>query len=773
MIQHYCKIAFRNIILKYKTQSIISIIGLAVGFTCFALSNLWIHYEITYDKFYEGVERTHLLYQEATFSESTFSTYSSYMLATTLRQEFPEVEAACAVYQRETGLKTKEGKTAKVNCMYADSTFLEMFQPTSILSGNMEFLYSDNKIALTEETAMSLFGSTEVLGEELETDDTPKTVCAILKNGEKHSNLYFAAWTMSSQFQKVKSEWGVHRFQTYVRLRKGVDATSFQEKMKNYESGNQWYSKPFEKYKIIPLTQYHYSAINEKLALKFNYLVLFSIASGMIILCALFNYLSLFITRMRARNREIELRKVCGSSIRNLFILFGAEYLFVLLLSGLLGMTFIELSLPKFRELSEINGDIYGESFLYFTGILFISYILLTPFIVRRYHRQSGSLFLFRKCSIVFQLIICILFIFCVSILMKQLNHLANGDIGWERKNTAVLRQYVSPESYAAVSAEIDKMPCIVETLKGCEPLFPRYSTLTYRINSWEGKKSTDQEDRIDITCIREGREFINFYNLKLIEGEMLKPDDADKAIINETCARKLGLDNPIGKKINIHQGVTIVGIVKDFHITAPTIPAVPTLFCNKGGLGGSDSDANYGDILIKYRAGTWEDLKKRVDDVYAKISTGSNEYHSLLNIEEEYSKFLKSETLLLKLLGFASIICVLIAAFGIFSFITLSCEQRRKEIAIRKVNGASVKEIFAMFVKEYFILLVAASVLAFPIGYALMKKWLESYIEQTAISAWIYLAIFSGVALLILLCIGWRVWQAARQNPAEVIKSE
>lgn len=772
MIQHYCKIAFRNI-LKYKTQSIISIIGLAVGFTCFALSNLWIHYEITYDKFYEGVERTHLLYQESTFNESTFSTYSSYMLATTLRQEFPEVEAVCAVYQNETELKTKEGKNAKVNCIYADSTFLEMFRPSSILSGSMEFLYSDNKIALTEETAMSLFGSTEVLGQEIEANDAPKTVCAILKNVEKHSNLYFAAWTMSSQFQKEKSEWGVHRFQTYVRLRKGVDATSFQEKMKNYESGNQWYPKPLEKYKIIPLTQYHYSAINEKLALKFNYLVLFSIASGMIILCALFNYLSLFITRMRTRNREIELRKVCGSSIRNLFILFGTEYLFVLLLSGLVGMTLIELSLPKFRELSEINGDIYGESFLYFIGILFISYILLIPFIVRRYHRQSGSLFRFRKCSIAFQLIICILFIFCVSILMKQLNHLANGNIGWERKNTAVLRQYVSPESYAAVSAEIDKMPCIVETLKGCEPLFPRYSTLTYSTDSWEGKKSTDKADRIDITCIREGREFINFYNLKLIEGEMLKPDDADKAIINETCARRLGLDNPIGKKINIHQGVTIVGIVKDFHITAPTIPAAPTLFCNKGGLGGSVSDANYGDILIKYRAGTWDDLKQRVDDVYTKISTGSNEYHSLLNIEEEYSKFLKSETLLLKLLGFASIICVLIAAFGIFSFITLSCEQRRKEIAIRKVNGASVKEILTMFVKEYFILLVAASVIAFPIGYALMKKWLESYIEQTAISVWIYLAIFCGIGLLILLCIGWRVWQAAQQNPAEVIKSE
>lgn len=89
-----------------------------------------------------------------------------------------------------------------------------------------------------------------------------------------------------------------------------------------------------------------------------------------------------------------------------------------------------------------------------------------------------------------------------------------NGDIGWERKNTAVLRQYVSPESYAAVSAEIDKMPCIIETLKGCEPLFPRSSILTYRADNWEGKKSTDMEDRINITCIREGREFINFITL-------------------------------------------------------------------------------------------------------------------------------------------------------------------------------------------------------------------------------------------------------------------
>ena len=126
-----------------------------------------------------------------------------------------------------------------------------------------------------------------------------------------------------------------------------------------------------------------------------------------------------------------------------------------------------------------------------------------------------------------------------------------------------------------------------------------------------------------------------------------------------------------------------------------------------------------------------------------------------------------------MKLLSFVAVVCVLIAAFGIFSLITLSCEQRRKEIAVRKVNGATIRNILIMFVKEYMLLLTIAAVIAFPVGYVLMKLWLENYVERTVISAWIYFAIFGGIMIVIFACIGWRVWQAARQNPAEVIKSE
>ena len=133
----------------------------------------------------------------------------------------------------------------------------------------------------------------------------------------------------------------------------------------------------------------------------------------------------------------------------------------------------------------------------------------------------------------------------------------------------------------------------------------------------------------------------------------------------------------------------------------------------------------------------------------------------------------MKSERTLCQLLSIVSFICIAIAVFGIFSLVTLSCEQRRKEIAIRKVNGANVRVILNLFFKEYLILLAVASILAFPLGYLLMRRWLEEYVKQTPIEGWLYAVIFIGMGLVIFLSIIWRVWKAARQNPAEVIKSE
>lgn len=772
MIQHYFKIAFRNI-LKYKTQSIISILGLAVGFTCFALANLWIHYEMTYDAYHEGADRMYILCKESVFGVNGYSTSMPYPASTLLKNDFPEVEAACAYtrWGQETDVKA-DGRVVRTCEMQADSCFMNMFN-ISVLSGSMDFMYSDEKIALTEDVAMRLFGSVDVLGKEVKNyNDDTRTVCAILAN-LNHSNMTFGCWGQGEYFRKWQNDWYNGSFEIIIKLRKGIDPIAFQRKL----AANETKADPrdphgvFENIRLIPLDEYHYSSINRYKSFQFYYLILFSVAGALVILCSLFNYLSLFITRMRIRSREIELRKVCGSSIGGVVILLFIEYLYIILLSGILGMALVEMALPAFKKMSGVSGNIYGESLLYFVGILLLSLLLLVPFAIRRSHiRNTGNKYMLRKVSIAFQLAIGLLVTFCIIVMMKQIYYLTNTDLGWERKNIASINLLYPDKDFETIADKIKQFSCTKEVITGHCCLLPKSSGFSQSFKNWDGKE--DGMKSIDMLSLWNCEKIVSFYNLQLLEGEMVKPTETNKIMINESAVKALGMSEPIGKKLYLdNRAWTITGIIKDFHITAPTEPVQPYTLITEDILKNSGFSIGKGQILIKFHDGKWKELKNRIDSIF------TYEYpevrYKLYNTEEEYTGYLKSEDALIKLLSFIAIVCMLIAAFGIFSLVTLSCEQRRKEIAVRKVNGAAIKDILLMFVKEYMLLLIIASVIAFPVGYVLMKRWLENYVEQTVISAWIYFAIFGGIMIVIFACIGWRVWQAARQNPAEVIKSE
>jgi ABC-type antimicrobial peptide transport system permease subunit len=175
--------------------------------------------------------------------------------------------------------------------------------------------------------------------------------------------------------------------------------------------------------------------------------------------------------------------------------------------------------------------------------------------------------------------------------------------------------------------------------------------------------------------------------------------------------------------------------------------------------------------VLFKYQEGMWKSCKEKIDRLMEKEYDGVN--HAIINSEEEYEEFLKSEKALMKLLSFVSAICILICVFGFVSLVSLTCEERRKSIAIRKVNGATSGDILAMFAKEYFLLLVIGAAIAFTAGYFIMQRWLEQYVKQTSIPLWIYLSIMGVLALVIVLCVGWQVYKSSIENPADVVKSE
>lgn len=244
---------------------------------------------------------------------------------------------------------------------------------------------------------------------------------------------------------------------------------------------------------------------------------------------------------------------------------------------------------------------------------------------------------------------------------------------------------------------------------------------------------------------------------------------------MNEAAAKAFGWKNAIGKHLTLKDNDTtairVIGIMKNYYAESPTVPVKPIGYIRKYSVSGVTLGGLKEDILFRYKKGTWNVCKQKISQL------AQAEYPdaiiTLIDTEEEYAKFLTSEKALLKLLSSLSLVCIFISIFAIYSLVALTCEQRQKEVAIRKVNGAKVSNILFIFMKEYFSLLVIASVIAFPVAYAIMKHWIENYTKQTEINLWLYPTIFCGIAFMLMTSIGWRVWIAANENPAEVIKNE
>ena len=306
----------------------------------------------------------------------------------------------------------------------------------------------------------------------------------------------------------------------------------------------------------------------------------------------------------------------------------------------------------------------------------------------------------------------------------------------------------------------LKQMPEIKEVLFLPTPLYPIGSGYTYsRTNNWEGKSQYDNAVMYEMISITP--DICKFYGLKIKEGASSFDLGNNEVFINEALAKAMNMNNPVGKMLD--EKHRIKGVIHDFQNRPPTQPIEPTCFFPK------DKNSHNLYIAFKY-TGDYESCKKNIVETLTKEGF---QYFSLQDGEQSLHKYLKSEYNLLKLLGIVTLVSILIALFGIYAMIVQACERHRKEIAIRKVNGAQVKDILAMFFKQYMVQVLVASAIAFPIGYALMKRWLENYSRQTDISIWVFLTIFTSVVLLVSFCIGYRVWKAANENPADVVKSE
>lgn len=777
MILHYLKVAVRSL-MKYKTQTIISIIGLAVGFVCLSFSMIWIRYELTYDDFHRGAERLYVPYQTCGLDLKGFSPRSVFPVGKVIRETFPEVEDAASFSCWTTQAGRTEDERMEVEYIRTDSAFIRMFD-IRLLQGSWGFLHKpEEEIALTQEAAQRFFGSIEdVLGKELYLLGKPRKITALLSGWSKHSNFFYEI--IEGVPDRANDNWMASGFYSCLRLKEGVDRKVFAEKLKQTNLNPKGIVS-VSGLMLERLMDCHYTLFQDTNRVALQYVQLFSVVSMLIIGVALVNFFSMMVTRIRIRRREIGLRVACGSTTGGLFRLFVSELVLLMLGSGLLGLVFLEVAKEKFQELSAVEGGLYLPALGYFFFLFLVS-VLLSVVIIRYYSRKSimetlhhtiGNVrerMFFQQGSIVIQLTICVGILWGLSVLFLQLNHLSHTDIGFERDGRAT---FSSDPQEEGVIAQIKQIPYVQE-VKELVSLFPRRSMAATLVNAWDGKSENDEP--FEMQYIPEGQEFMDFYGLRLIQGTPLSEQtDGHQVLINETAAKRLGWADPVGKYFGyvdpegrFRRDFTVVGVIKDFHISAPTDPVQPTLLAGYG-VGAIRLGRN---ILLRFDETRTADLHRAVEAIMQGLD-GHHDFE-LKTVREAYDEYLTSERSLMKLLAFVSVVCIVISLFGVYSHVTLACERRRKEIAIRKVNGATAWLIMQSFLKQYVWMLLLSCLIAFPVGTLVMRRWLEQYVEQTTINGWLYGLIMVILALFIGLCTGRSVWRAAHENPAEVIKRE
>ena len=797
MIRHYLELAWQQLE-KYRLQSVVSIVSLAIGFACFSLATMWIKYETSYDAFHRDADRMCFVAGDRSQwgDKRDIDWYLRPAFCDSVYKHCPEI-VEHTVLGWEKSLKVNEKELTIFPC---DSNFINFFD-IKILEGGGAFLEYPNQVAITKETAQELWGDESPLGKELiGPEDEIFIVSAVVKGWGTHTNIPFDL--LRGKTHEEKEGGSICHY--IVRLAPNTDLKILNQRLNPLEflyrmisTSNLIASVHTGGLKFIPATEMRHHLHFREMAVQIDHIYLFACAGALLILCGLLNYLTMFINRLFIRQREIALRTVFGAKEIDLTWQFLIEYGLVLVIAFGLGIFIMNAVLPPFRHLAELPEGVeyvYREGFIYLLVVLAVSLLISLP-VIRFFRRQAlqdsiqskVGLFSynnFRKLSTCLQICISIMFLLCTVVMMKQIYTLRHVDkIGFAHKNTGLItikpvkRDQSSPsmpyseqerEAGEAAYHYISQQPEITTILRN-NPIFPLEGGLNLTIGKKDFFGSPRNPDLVeDEATFRVVNDFggtlTDFYQFQLIKGRMFEEGDMYNSIlINETAARQFHWENPVGKSIvNIENTYTIVGVVKDFMNVSPTTRPKPYII--------KYSDKNgkvYNHMAFKYNPGTWVQCKAKLEQYFSQNPSINVE---IKNSEEEYNTLLESEKDLITLLSITAGTCILIALFGVWSMIMLTCEQRRKEIAIRKVFGATTKDILDMFFIEYMSLQGIAALVAFPIGYACMKPWLEQYVVQTEISWWIYVGIFLVVALLVALCVGWRVWKTAKARPADEI---
>lgn len=803
MIKNYLKVAWRNL-LKNKVSSLINIGGLAIGMAVTILISLWIWDELSFDTYHQNYDRiaqvrTRLFdpHTKDPYANSSMQVPMVTELKTNYKDNFKHI--VMASWDVDDILSAGDKKLSRTG-LFMDSGAPDMLT-LKMIHGSRAGLKDPYSIILSQSTAQAFFGNSNPVNQVMKINNKLNVkvtgVYEDLPLNTQFKDLKFISpadlWVIDNPWIKQASnDWQNHFLKIYVEINPNTDFEKVSRNIKDAESKNLSNFKDEAKLNPLvflhPMRDWHLHSYKRGVADSgpMQMVWLIGIIGAFVLLLACINFMNLSTARSEKRAKEIGVRKAIGSMRKQLIGQFYSESFLVVLLSFLASLILVRLSLPWFNELSGKQVSIpwqnvyfwlAGIGFIFITSIIAGSYpaLYLSSFnpvkVLKGTFKVGRFAAIPRKALVVIQFTVSVALIICTIIVYRQIQIAKNRPVGYTREGLVMIEKKSSDfdGKYDLLRSELKNTGVVTEMSES----FGKVTEIASGNGgfNWRGKNPNleDQFGTLPVTF-----EYGKTVGWQFVNGRDFSRNfitDSSGIVINESAVKYMGLKNPIGEEVSWKfqdqaiKHYKILGVVKDMIMESPYAPMSPTIFMIKGHV-----PTSLINIKIKPNVSASKALPK-IEAVFKKlIPSAPFEYKFA---DDEYAAKFAAEEHIGRLASVFAGLTIIISCLGLFGLASFVAEQRVKEIGVRKVLGASVFNLWRLLSKDFVLLVMISLLIASPLAYYFMTKWLQHYQFRAEISWWIFASTAAGALLITLFTVSYQSIRAALENPVKSLRSE
>ena len=791
MFQHHLLLIYRNF-KKYKSSFFINLIGLTAGLTCALLINLWVNDELRMDKFQEKGSRLYqVMENETTEAGIKTNEQTAGLLGDALLKEMPEVEDAVTVspayWIALSKIQVKKNAGVNGRGLFAGKNFFKIFS-YPLISGNIDqVLKAKNSIVISEQMAMKLFHTTDVLGKEITWENSDMVsenhtlISGVFKDIPANSSIRFDFVVSIEPLMVPESglvKWESHGPNTFIVLKKDANPEAFGAKIKDFMK-----SKGVNRRELL-IRAYTDNYLYDKYENgkqaggRIEYVKLFSLIAVFILIIACVNFMNLATARASIRMKEVGIKKVMGASRQSLILQYLGESLFLTFLSLFFSLLLVELLLPQFNEITgkslllhfDLKLVLALAGITIFTGLISGSYpaLYLSRFnpaaaLKGKLSHSAGELWT-RQGLVIFQFTLSVILIVSVLVVYKQIEFVQNSEVGYKKDNVL----YIEAEGKLKTNAgtfitEVKKNPGVVNA-SSMDKRFIGDIKGTVGDFNWEGR---DPKRVINFQFAGINSGLIETMGMEMAGGRAFSSQfsaDSTKVIINEAGIKIMGLKNPVGKIFTLWgKELQIVGVLKDVHFESMREVVKPMFFLYNA--------KNTNRIMVKIKAGREKETIVALQQLYKDFNSGANLEYKFL--DQDFQQQYVAENRISLLSRYFAMLAIVISCLGLFGLASFTAERKLKEIGVRKVLGASEWGIIYSLSKDFVKPVLIAILIALPLSYIVTKHWLDTFAYRIELQLWY----FTGAGFLALL-ISWitvsvQAIKAGLKNPIACLRDE